>query len=146
MNETLIAVLAGAALVVLGISMVVGHRRAWDGQKNDPELTEFDRVHFYRRFRRRMQTSAMLVVLGLLLAVGGTLIPWQNFGAATQLAYWIGVLLLTFWVILLALGDMIATRVHSRISLSQVRQKQRALEQELARLKSRGSNGRDHGT
>ncbi|MGE3313630.1 MAG: hypothetical protein AB7O26_00855 [Planctomycetaceae bacterium] len=145
MNETLVAVLAGGLLVVLGISMIVGHRRAWDGQKNDPELAEFDRVHFYRRFRRRMQTSAMLVVLGLLLAVGGTVIPWQNYPAAAQLAYWIGVLLLTFWVILLALGDILSTRVHSRISMAQVKQKQRELELELARLKSRGSNGRNHG-
>jgi hypothetical protein len=142
-NDTIVATIAGGFLVVLGFSMIFSHRRAWDGQKNDTELAEFDRVHLYRRFRRRMQTSGLLVLLGLLLAIGGTLIPWQNFGQVAQLGYWLGVLIITFWVILLAFGDLLSTRVHSRIALSQVKQKQRELEKQLAEYRNRQSNGRN---
>lgn len=146
MNELLVTGITGAILLVFGLAMIRSHRQSWAAQKNDAELPEAERVYLYRRYRRRMQTSAMLVVLGILIALGDALVPWRNLPPIAYFIYWGGVLLLTLWVILLAFGDMASTRVHARISLAQVQEKRRQLEQELAEYRNRRSNGRESGS
>ncbi len=140
MNKELIAAAFGLVVAVIGAIMIRTHRRAWDMQKHDAALPDDDRLHFAKRYRRRMQTSSSVVVLGLLLALGG-LMPWGQFPLAFA-CYWGGVLLLTAWVILQALGDMLSTGARAKVSLAEVRQKQRELERQLEVYKSRRSNGR----
>jgi hypothetical protein len=84
----------------------------------------------------------MLALLGVLLAVGDQL-PIMKRRPGLFGIYWIGVLLMTLWVMLLAIGDYFATRAHGRVALSRLRHKQAELEQQIAEIKRRDSNGRD---
>ena len=142
LNPTIVAVSAGAAVAAVGLLMIRSHRRVWGDQKNDPGLEDSERAHFHRRYRRRMQASGTVVLLGALLALGGGAIPWVQLPPLAFDIYWGGVLLLTAWVIVQALGDMLSTGAHAKASLSQVRAKQRELERQLEDYKSRRGNGR----
>lgn len=140
MNDSLIAPLVGVVLLFIGIAMMRAHARTWSRQKNDPALDDDDRLHYYSRYRRRMQTSGMIALLGLLIPVGDQLILMKK-APGWVAGYWVAVLVLLAWVILRGLGDFAATTAYTRASLARVRQKQRALEQKLAELRSRKSNG-----
>ncbi len=135
-----IAVGVGAALFATGLLFIRWHVLEWREEKNDPALDLTDRKHFYARYRRRMQTSGILVVLGILIPLGDWLID-RNKNPLPATIVWIVVLVLTMWVILMALGDMLSTRTHSQVALSKVRQKQKELERQVAELRSRDSNG-----
>ena len=93
---------AGAQMVALVRTL----RRAVADADDQAELA-FRR----RQFRRRMQTSAMLAVLAVTLPLGQWLTgvftsPWF------AVAYWLFVMLLVAWLILLAMADIISTRIH----------------------------------
>ena len=135
-----IAVGVGAGLLLTGLLFMRWHVQEWRQEKNDPDLDPNDRKHFYARYRRRMQTSGMLVFLGVLIPLGDWLID-RNKNPLPATIVWIVVLLLTMWVIVMALGDMLSTRTHSQVALSKVRQKQKELERQVAELRSRDNNG-----
>jgi len=83
------------------------HRRVWkrlQEEESDQEEREFHR----RQYRRRMQTSAMLGVLGVAIFVGQLLIVGID-SRPVLVIYWSGVLLLVLWLVLLALADITAT-------------------------------------
>lgn len=134
----------------MGLVMIRAHWRAWQQhrQADEPvpadELGLADRAYLHKRFRRRMQTSAGIILVGVLLPVGDFVIPWQRLANGPQLftLYWGGVLLITLWIILMAMGDLTMTRLHSRSTLDVHRAHVRELEQQVAELRSRGSNGR----
>ena len=131
----------GLALFALGLGLMRWHAVAWRGQREDEQLGEGEQIRYRRRYRRRMQTSGMLALLGLMIAIGDALVPWQRF--PNLFAAWIAVMLmLVAWIILLALGDLASTAAHTRHDLARVRQEQRALELRLEELKNRRSNGR----
>jgi hypothetical protein len=97
------------ALVLCGSSagLIAGHIRAWR-RLQGAEIDQGER-HFRRRqYRRRMQTSAMLGVLGVAIFVGQLLMIWVA-SQVLLVVYWSGVLLLLLWVAVLALADMAAT-------------------------------------
>ena len=135
----------GAALVVGGLIMMRRHRVTWYEEKNDPGLEDSDRDYYFRRYRRRMQTSAMIALIGLLIAVGDAVLPRlivnQQRAMLVFGVYWGAVLLLTGWVIAMALADMLSASAHTRAALSRLRSKQHELEKELDDVRRRGSNG-----
>ncbi len=135
-----IAVGVGGGLFVTGVLFLRWHIQEWRQEKNDPGLDPNDRKHFYARYRRRMQTSGILVLLGILIPLGDWLID-RNKNPLPATIVWIVVLLLTMWVIVMALGDMLSTKTHSQAALSRVRQKQQDLERQVAELRSRDGNG-----
>ena len=91
------------------------HWRNWNAfrQEGLPQ-TEFD---FRRRqFRRRMQASGMVGIVGIALFVGvalflgsESLIPWID-DPVVIFVYWAAVVLITAWMGLLALVDVWASR------------------------------------
>lgn len=137
----IISVSLGVALVGAGSALMRSHRRAWREQKNDPDLDHSDRQHFSARYRRRMQASGILTLLGVMIPVGDVLIPWRQFLLLFAF-YWGAVILLAFWVILLGAGDALATAAHSRVALSQIHRKQKQLEHQIDEIRRRQSNGR----
>ncbi len=140
----MISACVGATLCLVGLIMMRAHVRSWRIQKRDTTLDDFDRQHYQARFRRRLQTSGMIALVGVLIACGDSpLIPWQNFQRAFAI-YWLVVLMLTLWIALLAIGDLSSNRAYSRVALARVRQKQRDLEAQVAQIKRRGSNGQPH--
>ena len=120
--------------------MIAAHARAWRRQQADPALDELDRDHYRTRYRRRLQTSGLIALLGLLIPLGDAPFFWRQ-GVRISTAFWCAILLLTVWIVLLAIGDIAATRAHARAALSRIRQKQRQLESQAAQLKRHRSNG-----
>ena len=146
MPEWVISGGVGSLLIGMGAALIAGHFRAWGRQQqSDGALDEHDLRHYRLQFRRRVQTSAMIVVLGIMIPIGDLLIPWQRFPKLFSL-YWIVVLLLAFWIMILAAFDWLSSRVYSRrtnAALAKLRQKQRELEAEADRLRGiRAADGR----
>ncbi len=132
----------GGALIIGGVLMLRSHLRTWNRQQADPELDDEDRHFLQRRFRRRMQASGLLTLIGVMLPLGDVVrlfagSPWWF------AVYWIVVLILVMWLFVLALGDMALTKVHTTVALNRIRAEQRKLEKEAAALRAQMSNGHD---
>lgn len=80
------------------------HTRTWQASQNTPDPEERD--YRRRQYRRRMQTSGLLAGAAAALLIG----QWIPEAAprAVRIVFWGGVVLVVFWVILLAMADMIA--------------------------------------
>jgi hypothetical protein len=141
-NDWVPAAVVGVLLVLLGGWFMSQHWRSWRDYSRDKTLEPSEREYYRRQFRRRMQASGTLLIIGVLVPVGDW-IPWDRDDASLFTLYWLFVLGLTCWVLLLAMADLAATRAHSRVAFSRLASKQRALEAEADRLRSlaRGSNG-----
>jgi hypothetical protein len=101
-------------LLVSGVLML-SHWRNWNAYRGQ-ELpqTEFD--YRRRQFRRRMQASGMIGIVGIALFAGvalflgrESLIPWFE-DPVIIFVYWAAVVLITVWMALLALVDVWASR------------------------------------
>lgn len=95
-------------------------------RKAASELVSFagsPREHLYlrRRVRRRTQVAGMFLLMGVMILVGDW-IPWTK-APITFALYWMIVLLLALWTVLLAMGDIVATRVYLDSELRQLRAK-----------------------
>ena len=143
MKDWLVAPCVGGILIVVGAVLMRSHAKVWRLQKNDSQLEFDDRSHYYARYRRRMQTSGMIALLGFLIPLGDVLFH-PKVAPLWVILYWIAVLLLAGWVIVMGLGDWASTVAHTRASLARIRQKQRELEQQLSQIRRRGSNGHKH--
>lgn len=139
MNRGIAAVAVGATLIVTGLLLLRSHRRSWALQQQDPECDPEDLKHYRRRYRRRLQTSGLLVVLGVLIPAGDQFIPANAPGIFTA---WVGlVLLLTLQMIGLGLSDMLATATHSQAALARIHRKQHELEGSAQMARRHHSNG-----
>ena len=135
-----ISVIVATVLILFGAGQIFLHIRTWrEARRVDMDTKERD--YRWRQFRRRIQTSAMLVLLGVALPVGQWIAgpPW------VILTYWGAVVLLVLWLALLALADMIATkyyfgRVRQHYMLEEVK-----LQAELRRLQGVQRNGHTNG-
>jgi len=135
-------VLVGAALWLIRV-----HWQHWQEVDAQPGLSDRDRNHLRRRHRRRFQTSTMLGLVGVAILLG-RLFPPED-GHLIPLLYWLGVALLVCWVALLALADMLSTRLHyssrqhqddlERLKLQA--QLRRATREEQARQGTSGKTG-----
>jgi hypothetical protein len=95
------------------------------------DAAEFD--YRRRQFRRRMQTSAMLGLVGIGMLVGGLLIAWP---ARPWLIFtvWGGVMVLVVWLGLLAVAEIVATRYYFGRLKQDYLVEQARLQAELRRL------------
>ncbi|QDU29851.1 hypothetical protein ETAA8_49670 [Anatilimnocola aggregata] len=125
------SVALSVVLVIAALALVVSHLRAWRSADHGG-LGEREREFHARRFRRRVQASVMVGVIGLLLL--GDL--WLRTGWPALL-YWSGVLLLLLWLLLLAASDWLASRVHFHQQLSRLQGERALLQADLDRLRDR---------
>jgi hypothetical protein len=132
--------LVSALLLITAAGLMHWHVRSWRGmQSADMAENELD---FYRRqFRRRIQTSAMLGILAVLICIGEFLPMWID-SRTFLIVYWAATLLLVVWVALLAVADFWATKYH----FGQLRDKclieQAKLHAEIRRVRSVRGNGK----
>ena len=136
MEQWLVAPLTGGCIVVFGLFLLRTHVRSWHQQQADTSLDDHERDFCERRYRRRMQTTAMLIGIGAMVSVGDQLLPLDK-SPVWFAVYWTVVLLATLWITFQALGDLASTKVHSRANLARIRRKQRELQDELAQLRDR---------
>ena len=137
------ALVAGSLLILFGAGSLWRHIANRSGQIADPELSEEDRLFSRNQFRRRVQTSGLICVIGVLILVGDLVIPWGRNGRGDKVAatfwfaiYWSGIIILALWIMLLALGDFAAIRANSEGKLARLRAAQRSLQREAERLRS----------
>ena len=121
----------GTGLIVLH---VIQHRR----HRDDPGLAKADREFYDLQYRRRLQTSTLAVTLGALIGLCGYLRALEQ-SPVFATCYVIGLLLLSLWLILLALSDAVATQVYS----SRVSRRQRKLRQSLQEALTELRNAND---
>ena len=138
-NNWIPAAIFGGSLVLLGAGMMFGHARAWKKQKYDDSILDLDRQHLRNRYLRRMQTSAAVAFTGFLIGIGDAFI-WP-LGPVVATFYWLFVIMLVFWIALLALGDLTSIRTHSQTTMSRLESTRKELEIELTRHRHR-SNGK----
>lgn len=136
------ALIAGSLLLIFGGGAIWRHVRNRRQQIADESLAIEDMEFARRQFRRRVQTSLLICLIGILIIVGDLVIPWGRNGRGDKVAatfwfavYWSGVLLLTFWVVLLALGDFLSIRMNTQTKMSRLRAAQRSLLKEAERLR-----------
>jgi hypothetical protein len=135
--------IVATVLVVFGASLMVSHVRSWRRQRGDLRHDENDRAYFEKRYRRRMRISGTFVILGILIGVGDGLLPMQRNQPLVIGLYWIGVLLLTGWVVLQGFGDLWSTATYTDTELTRIQQKRSELERQLVEFKHRTLGERD---
>jgi hypothetical protein len=120
-------ILAAALLVAAGLLLarhLIVWRRADHGGLADRDY-EFHR----RQYRRRMQTSGLLGLVGLLM-LGSLWIDDPLVGAV----YWAGIAALVIWIALLAMTDWLASRLYyGRLAADQAVE-HAAIKAEIARF------------
>jgi hypothetical protein len=136
------ALIVGTLLLIFGGSFIWRHIRTRQDQLRDESLVETDHEYLGRQFRRRLQASSLVCLIGILILVGDLVIPWGRGGRGDKVAaafwfaiYWGGIILLALWVMLLALGDYFSIRVNSSVKLSRLKAQEKSLRRELERLR-----------
>ena len=122
--------LLGLGLFVAACALLVMHWRTWrvakaDAQR-DAEQLRFD----WLQFRRRMQSSGMIGLVGLGMVVGQFILA-----PLLLVGFWTAIIGLLVWIVLLALADTLATKQHfSRVrhkNLAEHAREHAALQQQL---------------
>jgi len=135
------SILVALVLCVSSAGLISWHLRGWK-RLQATEVGARERDFRRRQIRRRIQTSALLGILGVAIFVGQLLITW----AAPQLVlitYWGGVLLLVLWLTILALADMVATSVFYDREKSHSIVEQARLQGELRRAREQAAKARN---
>ncbi len=137
LREILPELIFGGLVVATAAGLAVHQWRTWQRDRDEFADDAEAALHSWRTLRRRLQVSVLLAVIGVMLPIG----VWQPLFQKRLLlflGFWLAVFLLICWVVLLALGDMLATAVHSRMIDVQLSRERRRLEDEIERYR------RDH--
>ncbi len=131
------------ALVVTSVWLIRRHFRVWREMLVLGEVDPLELKYHRRQCRRRVQSSAMIGLVGLLILIGHFMRP----PVSPLLAglFWIGVILLVGWTGLLALLDMLATRLFYAGARQTNAVEQVRLKAALRRAESVGGNGKTEG-
>lgn len=121
MNNPWPALVFGGLLLLTGGMMLFAQRKAAAAAEQEPQ--EETRQFLRRRSRRRSQVAGMILLIGVMIPVGDSLINWIR-APATFGVYWTIVLGLAFWTGLLAVGDMAATRAQMARELNRLHRSQ----------------------
>ena len=147
MNDIQASLVFGTGLILLGLWLIRWHRAAWIAHRDDDTTDERGKLHYRRQYRRRIQVAVLLILLGILLPIGDWLterVVLQRRNVQWVAAFWIAVLCIALWIMLLAALDWLSSRMHvraTRAALGALARKQRELEAEIERLRSKRSNG-----
>jgi hypothetical protein len=128
-------------LLIVSAALVVMHVRAWRAVDHGG-LGAAEREFHERRYRRRLQSSLMLGVIGLLV-LGELWLDVIFQDAWARLLYWSGVGLLLLWLLLLAASDWLASRQHYRGQLTRLQTERDVLRADLERLRQKHRERRD---
>lgn len=134
--------LFGSLVAAAGIALVLSNVRAFRRHEADESLSDADRQFFTNQYARRMQTSALTVTFGALIGLCGYL-KFEEMPVFST-CYVIGMLLLALWLILLAVSDIVASRVYAGKLDRQNRLVRRSLQQALDEV--REAHGLDRAT
>jgi uncharacterized membrane protein len=126
--------LFSAALVFTSLVLLAWHVKSWR-EADHGGLAERDYQFHRRQYRRRMQSSGMLGIIGLLIL--GHLWVRDN---AMLAVYWAGVLGLVVWTVLLAIADLAASRLHYGPHVAEQRTEHLLLKREIENFRRESSS------
>jgi hypothetical protein len=123
------------SLALLGLSglLLDQHRRSWRNVENDPKLPAIERRYALSQYRRRMQASGIIGLVGVAVGVG-PMVPHRPWPMAFYLAFVAGSCLA---IVVLAALDAWATRQHFARLRTQTMAEQLKLVRELRQRASR---------
>ena len=126
----------GALVWFFGIGMISWHVYRRRLYLNDAGIHPTELKFLEQQYRRRMQTSALTITLGALISMCDYL-PQFKSSPGFAAAYVTGLLLISMWLVLLALGDAVASRVHMSQSLRKNRLTRQALQDAIDELRQK---------
>lgn len=129
----MLTIAVSAALLLVSFALTIVHVRAWRAADHGG-LAAAEREFQERRYRRRLQTSAMLGAIGLLILGDLWLdrIIKEDWG---RLLYWCGVGLSLLWLLLLAASDWLASQQHFHGQLRRLEADRDSLRADLEQLR-----------
>lgn len=127
---------ASTLLVLASVFLIRSHIRTWRERRSDPNLDQADVLHYGGQFRRRLQASGILGIIGVLIVAGDLLIPWQRAPGIFTL-FWLAILTMAGYLMLLAVLDVFATAAHGRAALARLKAQRRQLERQAAELREK---------
>ncbi|MFN0195136.1 MAG: hypothetical protein ACKVT0_00190 [Planctomycetaceae bacterium] len=142
MLDALPSIVVGGLVAVFGAALMISHHQSYARRKLEGAWEEYEHQYHVRQYRRRMQTSGLLVVIGVMVLVGDAFIDWRNSPMIFAL-YWVVVLLLALWVIMLGLGDWVSLRTHGKV-LQSHEQRMQDLHRQLLSQQTPQGNGHAH--
>ena len=138
--DTLPALIVGAVLVCLAVGMALKQWWAHRQLQSNPKVDEAAYTHTERQIRRRLVVSGLLFLLGILIPLGDQLDFFFRQHPGLFFGYWIGVLLIVFMMVLMALGDLLSTLAYTQMTRLRLRLERRSIEDEIRRYRA-GQNG-----
>jgi hypothetical protein len=138
--STIPALIFGGLLLVAAMIMgglVYKARRSLDAVVENDEAA---RLHADRQFRRRIQVTVMLALVGILIPLGDQLEKFLGKNPALFFVWVACVFVLTVCMVLMALGDWLSTAAYSAVARSQLRQQRTELEEEIRRYHASRNN------
>jgi hypothetical protein len=135
--------IVAVVLIVFGATFMASHVRSWRRQQGNLHLDAIERAYFEKRYRRRMRTSAAIIVLGILIGLGDVVLPKFKNQPLIFTFYVLGLLILTGWVMLQGLGDLWSTATYTDAEMTRIREKRRELERQLVEFKHRNLGDRE---
>ena len=127
--------------MLIGIAFVRHHRVVWARWREDAALSERERTWHRRQYFRRMRTSSLMVVLGILIPAGDFYFE-QNPAPWAFAYFWAGVLGLVGLMLMGGLVDLAATAAHTRVSIGQARKDRVNLQREIDEFRRDFRGGR----
>jgi hypothetical protein len=143
-TDSLPALIVGA--VLLAAAAVVGLKQWWAHRRlmANTRMNEAAYAVAERQIRHRLVVGGMLFVLGVAIPLGDQLDAFFRARPGVFFAYWMGVLLLVFAMIVVAIGDALSTLAFARLSQVDLHRERRELEEEIRRFRAsqNGAAGR----
>jgi len=135
MNPDPITSIFGGCVMLLGFLLQLPHRAAWLLQQtefaNEPRELQF----YSARYRRRRQTSGLITLVGLMIIFADLPIVWKQAGPLLASILWMAIGCVCLWIALLAIGDLMTTRAHMRLSIARLAAHKDQLMSQLDRLR-----------
>ena len=130
--------ISGFGVLLIGLSALLtwSTERSWRRNKRR-DISDTDWTYFFRQRRRRLNTNIIISIVGFAMLGGSWIVKPLWFGI-----YWFCVVLLVFWIIVLAGVDFLATRAYYRNLRDTMLAERRSLEKELYQLQTSKHNGK----
>ncbi len=134
MQPDFISLTVGGCILTFGVLLAWLNWKTWAWQQQEFIDDPRELRHLQARFRRRTQTSGLIALVGLLIPLGDLPLVWKQHPVLSSIL-WIAICCVCFWIMLLALADLVATRSHSRATLLRLQAHKGELLDQLKRLR-----------
>lgn len=139
MEQRIPAIVFGGLLLLVGGIMLFVQRRS-RSELLRLDASPEDHRFLARRVRRRTQVAGLIVLIGFMIPIGDSLIPWRQ-APGTFGVYWTIVIALAVWTAILAMGDIASTRAHMATELNRLHRHKLELRTIARKLKQAPNDG-----